>query len=144
MNTKIQQENILPPQAPTIEQEINIENTTQEETIVDILIRQKITSNVLSTDGTFIPGRFDYVKNKKVREMFATAWQAINMTEGWHFMSQPIDSFMWSDDEQLKKINNKLHELYDGHSGCTYGYTMREMQSIARCGEIQYKKNNKN
>jgi hypothetical protein len=134
MNSDSQTEIVLPPQPPTVKQEINIET----------IIKKQIMRNVLSTDGSFIPGKFEYVKDNNFREMLVTAWQAINITEGWYFMAQPIESFMWSDDEQLKKINNKLYELYDGHSGFTYGYTMREMQSIARYGEVEYKKNNKN
>jgi hypothetical protein len=134
MNSEIQTEIVLPPQPPTNQEERNIKN----------IIRQQVIKNVLYTDGTFVPGKFEYVKDKNFREMLVTAWQAINMTESWHFMAQPIDSFMWSDDPQLNKINKKLQELYNNHSGFTYGYTMREMQSIARYGEVEYKKNNKN
>jgi hypothetical protein len=134
MNSEIQTEIVLPPQPPTNQEEINIATIT----------RQQVTRNVLYTDGTFVPGKFEYVKNKNVREMFSTAWQAISAAEGWYFMAQPIESFMWSTDPQLNKINKKIQELYDNHSGFTYGYTMREMQSIARYGEVEYKKNNKN
>jgi hypothetical protein len=134
MNSEIQTEIVLPPQPPTNQEEINIATIT----------RQQVTRNVLYTDGTFVPGKFEYVKNKNVREMFSTAWQAISAAEGWYFMAQPIESFMWSSNPQLDNINTRIRNLYDGHSGYTYGYTMREMQLIARYGEVEFKKNNKN
>ena len=151
MNSEIQSEIVLPPQPPTTEQEINIENTIHTNTTnitrtpfdIKTITRNQVTRNVLYTDGTFIPGQFTYVKNTSVREMFATAWKAINMTEGWYFMAQPIETFMWSDDPQLNIINNKIREFYDGHSGFTHGYTMRQMQHIAQNGEINFKKMNK-
>ena len=152
MNSEIQTETVLPPQPPTTEQEINTENTintnTTNTTITPVTIktitRQQVTRNVLYTDGTFVPGKFEYVKNKNVREMFSSAWQAISAAEGWYFMAQPIASFMWSTDPQLDNINTRIRNLYDGHSGYTYGFTMRQMQLIARYGEMEYKKNNKN
>jgi hypothetical protein len=33
---------------------------------------------------------------------------------------------------------------YDGHSGCSFGYTMRIMQYIAKYGEEKYKKDYNN
>jgi len=149
MNSEIQTETVLPPHPPTSEQEINIENTTDINTTITpvtikTITRQQVTRNVLYTDGTFVPGKFEYVENKNVREMFSTAWQAISAAEGWYFMAQPIETFMWSHDPQLDNINTRIRNLYDGHSGYTYGYTMREMQLIARYGEVEFKKNNKN
>lgn len=149
MNSEIQTEIVLPPLPPTTEQERNIEttntiNTTITPVTIKTITREQVTRNVLYTDGTFVPGKFEYVKNKNVREMFTTAWQAISAAEGWYFMAQPIESFMWSTDPQLDNINTRIRNLYDGHSGFTYGYTMREMQLIALYGEVEFKKNNKN
>ena len=116
-----------------IEEKIIIYEKTCED-LKNKLFNKKVNKNVFSSDGSFVPGQFDYVKYKNVREMFVTAWQAINMTESWHFIAQNIESFMWTDyhHPQMTIINNKLNELYDNHSGFTYGYTMRTMQFIAK------------
>lgn len=87
----------------------------------------------------FVPGKFEYV-NEWEREMFVNAWQAITLTENWEFMKTDIESFMWSDDPRVDIISAKMVELgYNGHSGASFGYTMRRMQYIAINGEEQFK-----
>lgn len=88
----------------------------------------------------FIPGKFEYVTDESTREMLVNAWQAITETELWDFVKQEIDSFMFSTDKRLNIINNKMEQLgYSGHSGSTFGFTMRAMQYIAKNGEEKYK-----
>ena len=87
----------------------------------------------------FVPGKFDYV-NEWDREMFVNAWQAITLTENWEFMKTDIESFMWSDDPRVDIISAKMVELgYNGHSGASFGYTMRRMQYLAKNGEEKFK-----
>ena len=63
------------------------------------------------------------------------------MTETWNFVKQPTESFMMSNDNRIWIITAKMEELgYNGHSGCSFGWTMRQMQYIARNGEENYKK----
>ena len=91
-------------------------------------------------EENIIPGRFEYVKDSWQREMFVNAWQAITITETWDFVKQPIDSFMWSNDKRVSIIGNKMEELgYGGHSGASFGCTMRTMQFIANHGEKKFK-----
>ena len=86
-------------------------------------------------------GNFDYIQNKSERNMLSTAFQAITLTETWDFMSQPIVSFMCSDDKRVRIIYNKIEQLgYHGHSGSSFGLTMRNMQQIAVEGEEAFKK----
>jgi hypothetical protein len=55
-------------------------------------------------------------------------------------MKTDIESFMWSDDPRVDIINAKMVELgYNGHSGASFGYTMRRMQYLARNGEEKFK-----
>jgi hypothetical protein len=90
---------------------------------------------------TFQPGKFKYLKTKQEREMLQSAYQAINILELWDFLKQPSESFMFSDDKRVSLIYNKIEELgYWGHSGFTFGWTMRAMQHIAREGEEEYMK----
>ena len=47
---------------------------------------------------------------------------------------------MFNNDITLNTIHNKMIELgYDGHSGGSFGWTMRQMQYIANHGEEKYK-----
>ena len=90
-------------------------------------------------EDNIIPGRFEYVNDSWQRDMLINAWQAITVTENWDFVKQPIHSFMWSDDPRVKIIGNKMEELgYTGHSGASFGFTMRTMQYIATHGEKKY------
>lgn len=89
---------------------------------------------------TFIPGKFDYIKQKTERIMLENAWQAINLTENWGFMKNGIYSYMWSDAPEIDIISDKMEKLgYNGHSGFSFGWTMRQMQFIAQYGEENYK-----
>ena len=86
-------------------------------------------------------GKMDYIKNNNDKTMMTNAWQAITQTENWDFVTQDIDSFMMSSDPRIYLILNKMEELgYDGHSGCSFGLTMRYMQFLAKKGEEEYKK----
>ena len=93
----------------------------------------------IENNQVFVPGKFEYV-NEWDKEMFVNAWQAITLTENWEFMKADIESFMWSDDPRVHIISAKMVELgYNGHSGASFGYTMRRMQYIAINGEEQFK-----
>lgn len=85
-------------------------------------------------------GQFEYVKDKWTREMLINAWQAINQTELWDFVKEDIDSFMFSHDPRVTIIGNKMEELgYRGHSGASFGCTMRNIQYLAEHGEEKFK-----
>ena len=93
----------------------------------------------IENNQVLVPGKFEYV-NEWDKEMFVNAWQAITLTENWEFMKADIESFMWSDDPRVHIISAKMVELgYNGHSGASFGYTMRRMQYIAINGEEQFK-----
>jgi len=85
-------------------------------------------------------GNFVYVASQSERKMLSTAFQAITLTETWGFVGQPIDSFMCSGDKRVSAIYDKIEELgYYGHSGSSFGATMRNMQQLAREGEEAFK-----
>ena len=94
----------------------------------------------IENNQVFVPGKFEYV-NEWDRKMFVNAWQAITLTENWEFMKADIESFMWSGDLRVDIISAKMIELgYNGHSGSSFGYTMRRMQYLAKNGEEKFKK----
>jgi len=86
-------------------------------------------------------GDFSYVAQHSERVMLQTAFQAITITENWGFVREKIDSFSTSSDKRVATIYNKIEELgYTGHSGCSFGCTMRNMQCIAKHGGAAFKK----
>jgi hypothetical protein len=86
-------------------------------------------------------GNFDYIQNRFERKMLSTAFEAITLTETWGFVGQPIDSFMCSGDKRVRAIYDKIEELgYHGHSGSSFGLTMRNMQQLAQEGEEAFKR----
>ncbi len=92
-----------------------------------------------NVEENIIPGQFEYVKDNWTRDMLINAWQAINITETWDFVKQDIDSFMFSKNPRVNIIYNKMEELgYTGHSGASFGCTMRAMQYIATHGERKF------
>lgn len=122
------QENILLPPSPPNREEEAINN-------IPIRIRIGLPSNI-------IPGKFTYIKKKNIRDMLSTAYEAINLLELWDFITEdPGDSgFMFSSDKRVSNIYYKIEDLgYTEHSGCSFGFTMREMQSVAKKGEEKYR-----
>ena len=87
-------------------------------------------------------GNFDYIKCQKSKEMIENAYKAVNQLELWHFMKKDCESYMMTSSPEINKIANKMIELgYDGHSGFTFGWTMRQIQSIAKQGEKKFMEN---
>ena len=70
------------------------------------------------------------------QEMLQDAYQAIEKTNMWEYMKQEPSGgagYTFTDDEELRAINRNLE--YVGHTGFSFGWTMRTMQNIARLGE---------
>ena len=68
--------------------------------------------------------------------MLADAHQAITKAGLWDYFALPNtpgkDGFMFSTDKELVHLNKFLK--YDGHSGSSYGWTMRQMEALAKHG----------
>jgi len=83
---------------------------------------------------------FNFVSDNTERTMLTNAYNAISQTESWDFVSSDIESFSFSDDNRLHKISSMMIKLgYDGHSGISFGWTMRSMQYIGRNGLEKFK-----
>ena len=86
-------------------------------------------------------GEMKYIKDTNTREMCTNAWKAITFSNNWDFVSQDIESFTFSNDTRIDEITKKMEEFgYRGHSGTSFGYTMRYMQLLAQKGEEEFKK----
>ena len=96
---------------------------------------------ITEREVTFVPGKFEYIKPSSAhyKTMLVNAFQAITQTETWDFVKQDCESFMFSQDPKISIISEKMIELgYDGHSGCSFGCIMRDMQYIAKHGEKKF------
>ena len=71
------------------------------------------------------------------QEMLEDAYEAIEKVKMWEYMKkEPVGGYTFTDDEELRLINRHLE--YTGHSGFSFGWTMRTMQQIARLGEEKF------
>lgn len=74
--------------------------------------------------------------NENDRMMLEDAYQAVTKSNRWGFLSRPDvpgeGGFMFSQWAQMKEID--LNMEYGGHSGSSYGWTMRQMEYIAKKG----------
>ena len=87
-------------------------------------------------------GNFEFVAENNEREMYVTAHRAITQLELWNFMQEDPgpNGFMFSDDNRVTLIGEKIVQLgYAGHSGSSFGFTLRVMQYIARNGYTAYR-----
>ena len=92
-------------------------------------------------EDAFEPGKFNYIKNKGTRDMLQNAYQAITLTETWEFVKKDIDTFMFSSGKEISIITSKMTDLgFDNHTGFTFGWTLRQMQFIAKNGESEFMK----
>jgi hypothetical protein len=68
--------------------------------------------------------------------MLTDAYKAITECDLWDWMRtyspEEGKGFMFSDHPNLKRIDKAMK--FDGHSGSSYGWTMRNMESIAKHG----------
>lgn len=93
-----------------------------------------MTHNV---DTSITDAEFNTITDEHNRFMLKNAHQAITLTEQWGFMRTFSDpSFMFSDSSAVSRIMGKMSQLgYDGHSGCSFGWTMRQMEFLAKNGK---------
>lgn len=94
-------------------------------------------TNIVPTDNCF-----EFIHDENSRLMISTAIYAVTQLELWDFIREfNEESFMFSNHENVVKIYDKIEQLgYNGHSGCSFGVTMREIQYIAKNGLDEFKK----
>jgi hypothetical protein len=82
------------------------------------------------------------ISDQHNRAMLKNAHQAITAAEAWPFMqSFRGTSFMLSDDPMVSQITKNMVALgYDGHSGSSFGWTMRCMEFLAKNGKEEFLK----
>lgn len=98
-----------------------------------------------SSSSTFVPrGDFSTLKlGDWDREMIESAFKAVeSVPGGWDFLRtyEPGDGgFMFSTPPpKMEEINAAVERFYGGHSGASYGMTMRVIEFIAKKGWEAY------
>jgi hypothetical protein len=93
-------------------------------------------SNIVPTENCL-----DFIRDENTRLMISTALCAVTQLELWDFIRNfKEESFMFSNHKNVYEIYNKIEELgYGGHSGSSFGLTMRQIQYIAKNGLDNFK-----
>jgi hypothetical protein len=138
MSTEMNINNIFTPSPP----DNNILSIINLSELDNIILESIIPEQ---TKRQFIPGKFLYIDSEQERIMLQNAWAAITQLELWVYMQLNTESYMFNDHHLINLISKKMVDLgYDGHSGSSFGWTMRQMQYIAINGEevymIEYKR----
>lgn len=84
---------------------------------------------------------FSFIKDTLSRSMVEDGFKAVTSVDGgWDFLKTFVPEenkgFMFSNHPILDKISNKMET---GHSGSSYGWTMRQLEVIAKQGMDFYK-----
>lgn len=84
--------------------------------------------------------RFTQFKNMDqwTADMLNDAYQAVNVTQSWDNMKNFTgESFMFSSEPWISNVMTAMH-LRDQHSGASFGWTMRQIEFIAKEGWEAY------
>jgi hypothetical protein len=126
MSLESEQNILLPPSPPNREEEY----------------KNNIPIRIRGLPQDIIPGKFSYIESENNRHMLSSAYEAINCLELWDFIKENpgCNGFMFTPNKNISKIYDKIEKLgYMGHSGFSFGYTMRQMQAIANEGEEKFR-----
>jgi hypothetical protein len=88
---------------------------------------------------------FSFIKDGMTRRNMENGYVAVSQLELWEWFKNYTlregEGFMFNDHPNVTKIGNKMHELPDspGHSGFSFGFTMRHLHYVAQNGLDQYK-----
>ena len=89
--------------------------------------------------ATTVPGNFNLPKlSPSYQEILTDAYETITRLELWEKIKADPGSggFMYSGHDYIREISSAIK--YDGHSGASFGWTMRVMQFIAKNGWDAY------
>jgi hypothetical protein len=83
---------------------------------------------------------FDYMEDKYSKQMCQTAFNAIVNADGWEYLKSyspnPERGYMFDSDPQMNKLMSAVADADPGHSGCSMGWTMRQLQEVALSGYV--------
>ena len=90
-----------------------------------------------------MPVDLSFISNEHTRKMVANGHQAVTQLELWPWLStfDPEHGFMYTTHDNIDAISRKMNALPNapGHSGASFGLTMRHLQFMAKHGMNKYK-----
>jgi len=92
--------------------------------------------------GLNTANKFAFIEDIDTREYLQSAHQAITSCELWDWLRDyNTNTFMWDRSPEVTRIREKMREdpINGNHSGSSYGWTMRQMESLAKIGYNAYK-----
>ena len=83
---------------------------------------------------TITPEEFNTFKDDYIKKVMSNAFHAVCDANAWEWLADFNDtSFMFSKDPMVAKIDNNMVKLgFNDHSGASFGWTMREMEYLAK------------
>ena len=85
--------------------------------------------------ASYSAGDFSFIKDASSRSMLEDAYKTITDLDLWNWMKsytpEEGKGFMYSNHENITIIGK---EMKTGHSGASFGWTMRNMEGIAKDG----------
>ena len=88
---------------------------------------------------SYAPGDFSMIEQDHSREMLTDAYIAVTEANAWEIVAKDPGEggFMYSESasKNLKEVTRRIKYA---HSGSSYGWTMRQMQYIAKYGWENY------
>jgi len=88
---------------------------------------------------------FSFIADQHSRSLLVNAYQAIDQLELWSWLNtyepEAGGGFMFSNHPNVTLIGQKMETLENppGHSGFSFGWTMRHMRRLAKNGMEKYK-----
>jgi len=88
---------------------------------------------------------FSFIRDSHTRSMVSNGYTAVSQLELWNWMKEYTpennNGFQFSEHPYIYRIAAKMESLPNppGHSGSSFGCTMRELEYIAKNGLDKYK-----
>jgi hypothetical protein len=79
---------------------------------------------------------FNFMNDTNSIRMCQTAYNTIVDLDEWEYFKKfspnSSEGFMWTQDEKMNSIMNRIAEVDSSHSGCSIAFTMRKLEWIAK------------
>ena len=82
---------------------------------------------------------FSFIKNNESKLLISTAYSSLNIDEWKMIRDFKGESFIFSEDKEINNLMKKIDDTYQGHSGSSIGWTMRQLERIAYTGYHKFK-----
>uniref|UniRef100_A0A6C0DI59 Uncharacterized protein n=1 Tax=viral metagenome TaxID=1070528 RepID=A0A6C0DI59_9ZZZZ len=88
---------------------------------------------------------FTFIKDTQSRNLVINGYHAVSRCESWNFLKNfkpnNNEGFMFTDHPKVYEIGHMMESCPHppGHSGCSFAWTMRQLESIAKDGYQNYK-----